>query len=194
MYPVILTIPRPEKTSRLKMIFRFFLMIPVLVFGWLYSIPVCFVMFVAFWAILITGMYPRNMWDYVSRYFRFSTNINVYYMLLTDVYPPFNGREETDYPVKIKLIYGERWSRLALLFRWLILIPHCFFVMGYSIGYMVIAFLNFWAVLFTGRIPDSFFAFFSRYCIYISRLNAYAYNLVDEYPPFNGYQPQSAKE
>lgn len=194
MYPVTFTIPRPEKTSRFLMIFRFIMIIPLAFFSGLYSIPVSFVMFIAFWAIIFTGQYPQTMWGYVSRYFRFATNINAYYYLLTDVYPPFNGREETPYPVRISFVYPERMSRLSVFFRWLILFPHYFFAMFYAIGYMFISFLNFWAVLFTGRIPDSFFEFIKRFFIYISRVNAYSYCLIDEYPPFNGHQPQSASE
>ncbi len=194
MYPVVFIIPRPEKTSRLLMIFRFFLIIPVAFFGGLYSIPVSAVMLVAFWAILFTGKYPRSMWEYVTRYFRFNTNLNAYFMLLTDAYPPFNGKAETPYPIKTTFAYPERMSRLALLFRWLIMFPHYFYVMIYSIGYLAIAFLNFWAVLFMGKIPEGFFSFLKRYFIYSYRLNAYMYVLTDEYPPFNGHQPQAAGE
>lgn len=194
MYPVLFTIPKPDKTSRLKMLFRFILIIPVAFYGGLYSIPVSFVMFIAYWTVIFTARYPRKIWEYVSRYFRFNTNIKAYSMLLTDIYPPFNGRGETPYPIKTSFRYPETMSRLTVFFRWLILLPHYFFIMGYSMGYIVVAFLTFWAVLFLGRIPDNFFEFIKRYFIYTFRLNAYMYILVHEYPPFNGLQSQAAMD
>ena len=194
MYPVVFSIPKPEKTSRLKMLFRFILIIPVAFFGGLYSIPVSFVMFAAFWVILFTARYPKKMWEYVCRYFRFSTNLNAYYMLLTDMYPPFHGRQETGYPIKTVFQFPEQMSRLTVFFRWLLLLPHYFYIIPYSIGYLAVGLLTFWAVLFTGRIPESFFRFIRGFFIYQSRLRAYIYLLVDEYPPFNGVQSQAAIE
>ncbi len=193
MYPVTLAFTKPERTSRWKMLLRPILIIPVAFWGGLYSIPVSFVQFAAFWVILFTAVCPRRMWEYLVRYFRFNTLLNGYFGLLTDQYPPFNGREDTAYPIRVRVEYPGRWSRAALFFRWLILLPHYIFAFFYSVGYLVVVFLAFWAVLFAGRIPGGLFSFMREYFIYTSRLNAYMYFLVDEYPPFNGSQSQAAE-
>jgi hypothetical protein len=62
----------------------------VLVFLWL---GVLFVTFVAWFAILFTGRYPRGMFDFVVGVGRWSLRVDAYaFLLLTDIYPPFSLR------------------------------------------------------------------------------------------------------
>lgn len=62
----------------------------VLVFLWL---GVLFVTFVAWFAILFTGKYPRGMFDFVVGVGRWSLRVDAYaFLLLTDIYPPFSLR------------------------------------------------------------------------------------------------------
>jgi hypothetical protein len=193
LYPVIFRIPRQEKSSRLLLLFRPFMLIPLGIWSGLYGIAAGFVMFLAFWVILFTGRFPMSMWEFTERYFRLRIRINAYSMLLNDTYPPFNGREG-GYPVETQLVYPESLSRLTVFFRFLLCFPHFIYIMVYSYGYAFVAFLNFWVVLFAGRIPDGFWGFIMRYFVYSSRLSAYMMFLVDEYPPFNGRQSIVAEE
>ena len=48
---------------------------------------------IAWFAILFTGKYPRGMFDFVVGLFRWQMRVNAYLLLLTDAYPPFNGKE-----------------------------------------------------------------------------------------------------
>ena len=72
---------------------KWFLAIPhyiVLLFLWL---AVIFVTFVAWFAILFTGKYPRGMFDFVVGVGRWSLRVDAYaFLLLTDDYPPFSLR------------------------------------------------------------------------------------------------------
>ncbi|MDH7490088.1 MAG: DUF4389 domain-containing protein [Anaerolineae bacterium] len=48
---------------------------------------------IAWFAILITGRYPRGLFDYVVGVSRWGLRVNAYaFLLLTDQYPPFNLR------------------------------------------------------------------------------------------------------
>ncbi len=47
-------------------------------------------LFVAWFAVLFTGRWPEGMRNFVVGFFRWSTRVNAYYYLLTDVYPPFS--------------------------------------------------------------------------------------------------------
>jgi hypothetical protein len=193
MYPVVFLVPRAEKSSRLLMIFRPFLMLPVSLFMLPYGFAAMIVTGIAFWAIIIIGRYPSSMWAFAERYFRFLTQLDAYSYLLTDRYPPFNGRSDNGYPVKALAMYPDKMSRLMVFFRGLILFPHFFFSAGYGFVTGITMFLNFFAVLFTGRIPDSFWKIILGYFVYSSRLRSYMLLLVDEYPPFHGTQPLSAE-
>jgi hypothetical protein len=61
---------------------------------WLYGIAVGIVTFIAFWAILFTGKYPKGMFDFVVGYIRWSINVSAYLSLLRDEYPPFSGEQK----------------------------------------------------------------------------------------------------
>ena len=93
---VAFTIAYPETLSRGTLLLKTF-------FGWLYlgiphglalmvyGIAAAVVSFLAWWAILFTGRYPRGMFDFVVGLLRWQMRVNAYALLLTDAYPPFNG-------------------------------------------------------------------------------------------------------
>src|SRR5205814_404962 len=74
--------------------------------------------------------------------------------LLTDVYPPFT-LDDGDYPVRLAVMPG-RLNRLAVLFRFFLLIP-CWIVQGVvTYGALTIfMFVTWLIVLITGQMPDA---------------------------------------
>ncbi len=97
----------------------------------------------------------------------------------------------TTSPVKFSIDYPEKLSRGILLLRsffgWLyVLIPHGIILMFYGIAVMVVTFLVWWAILFTGRYPKGMFDFVVGYQRWAQRVNDYIMLLTDEYPPFSG--------
>ena len=95
-YPVNFDVEYPEKLSHGMVLVK-------ALFGWLYvgiphgivlfvyGIAVAVVLFIAFWAILFTGKFPRGMFDFVVGYMRWSNNVNAYLSFMRDEYPPFSG-------------------------------------------------------------------------------------------------------
>lgn len=97
-YPVSVTIDYPEKLSRgvllLKVILgAIYVGIPHGIMLALYQIAVAVVTFIAFWAILFVGRYPKGMHNFVAGYLRWATRVSSYLLLLHDEYPPFSGEE-----------------------------------------------------------------------------------------------------
>ena len=88
-YPITFGAVYPEKMSRLTTFFRFILVIPQAIVLCFVSIAAGVVSFIAWWAILFTGKYPKGMYDFYVGYMRWSTRVNGYMSLLTDKYPPF---------------------------------------------------------------------------------------------------------
>jgi hypothetical protein len=88
-YPVRFQMDYPERLSRWKIFVKWLLIIPhlivltFLVFAWLV------VVVIAWFAILITGRYPRGLFDFAAGVQRWGHRVNVYTWLLTDAYPPF---------------------------------------------------------------------------------------------------------
>lgn len=92
----------PESVSRGSVLLRG-------LFGWLYvliphgfvlallSIAVSVVSFIAWWAVLFTGSFPKSMFEFILSYIRWSQRVSIYMAYMSDEYPPFSGSPD---PVK----------------------------------------------------------------------------------------------
>jgi hypothetical protein len=80
----------------------------------------------------------------------------------------------------------ERRSRLTTFFRWLLAIPHLLFATVYGLAFYVVYIISWLALMFTARWPAGLYEFAGGFLRYITRLSAYLYLGVDQYPPFNG--------
>jgi hypothetical protein len=89
-YPITYNALYAPKMSRLTTFFRGVMLIPQYIVLWFVGIAAGVITFIAWWAILFTGKYPKGMWDFIAGYARWATRVNGYAMFLTDKYPPFN--------------------------------------------------------------------------------------------------------
>jgi uncharacterized protein DUF4389 len=92
----------------------------------------------------------------------------------------------TSYPVEFEMDYVERRSRLTTFFRSTLAIPHVLFAVVYGVAFYVVYFIAWFALMFTGRWPAGLYEFAGGFLRYITRLSAYMYLGVDQYPPFSG--------
>lgn len=90
------------------------------------------------------------------------------------------------YPVAFKADRPEKLSRLTTFFRFFMAIPQVIVFFFVSIAGAVITFLSWWAILFTGNYPQTFFKFVTWWFRWDVRLTGYACLLTDKYPPFTG--------
>src|SRR5436305_9732254 len=126
-YPLRLTGELSPQLSRGLWLVKWLRAIPhfiVLFFLWIAFVVVSVV---AFFAILITGTYPRRLFEFNVGVLRWSWRVGFYsYSALgTDQYPPFTLGEVPDYPARLDVAYPEWLSRgLVLVKGWLLAIPH----------------------------------------------------------------------
>ena len=75
----------------------------------------------------------------------------------------------------------DRWRPFV---QWLLAIPH--FVVLYVLGLVsnVLAFVSWFVILFTGKLPESLAGWQNLYVRYTNRATSYADFLREEYPPF----------
>ncbi len=135
-YPVHLAARPPERLSSGLWLVKWLLIIPHVIV--LIPLWVMFVLLtvVAFVAILVTGRYPRGIFDFNVGVLRWSWRVSyyAYSALATDVYPPFTLAEMPDYPASLSVEYPERLSRgLVLVKWWLLALPH-YVVVGLLTG------------------------------------------------------------
>lgn len=186
-YPVEVRFSEDSPGSRLSVFFRFLMAIPVLIVQSILSYAYGLTSFLAWFAILFTGRYPRGLYTFGENYLRMSADVSGYVLLLTDKYPPFygSGQAADGYPVQLRIAYPEHSSRLLIFFRWLLAIPH-FILLGVAVTVgFVLAFVAWVVVLITGQLPGGFRRFFEWLIRYTYRVNGYVYMMTDAYPPFS---------
>ncbi len=183
-YPLSFEVEYPERLSRLLIFVKWLLAFPhwLIIYG--LGVLAGAITFVAWFAILFTGRYPRELFDLVVKSWRWQANVNAYVGLMRDEYPPFSW-EEGRYPVTFAVEYPERLSRLLIFVKWLLAFPH-YIVLSllWLVGFLAWA-IAWFAILFTGRFPRGLFDFLVGLYRWNWRLQAYTNLLRDEYPPFS---------
>jgi Domain of unknown function (DUF4389) len=217
-YPIRIEGEPDPQLSRWLWLVKWLLAIPhyiVLAFLWLTLIVLTVV---AFFAILVTGRYPRGIFDFNVGVLRWTWRVAFYsYAALgTDRYPPFALAEVSDYPARLNVPYPEQLSRgLVLVKWWLLAIPH-YLLLSVFLGWYgwdedwddrgggwsapgLIALLVFFAavaLLFTTRYPRGIFDFVMGLDRWVLRVVGYAALMTDVYPPFRldrgGEEPAAA--
>jgi hypothetical protein len=207
VYPLRVAGELDGHLSRWRWLVKWVLVIPhfiVLAFLWIAFVALTVV---AFFAILLTGRYPRRIFDFNVGVMRWSWRVGFYsYSALgTDRYPPFTLADVPDYPARLDVEYPQALSRgLALVKWWLLALPHylivAVFAGGAWAGFNAASDNGAWTsgggligllvciagvvLLFTGHYPRSIFEFVMGMNRWVYRVAAYAALMTDKYPPF----------
>ncbi len=194
-YPVRLTGERTEPLSSALWLLKWLLLLPhYIVLGVLWA-GLCVSWLCTLVSIVITGRYPRVLFDYNVGVLRWTWRVGFYsYQALgTDRYPPFSLRAG-GYPADLEIVYPQRLSRgLALVKWWLLALPQLVLVGlfqgggGQHSGGGLVPLLSLYAgvaLLFTGRYPEGVFSFIMGMNRWTYRVMAYVILTTDRYPPF----------
>jgi len=65
-------------------------------------------------------------------------------------------------------------------------IPHFIWALFYGLAAYLVLFVAWFAILFTGKYPAGMYEFVAGFLRFYTRVNAYAYLVVDQNPPFDG--------
>jgi len=88
--PARLSIQPAARLSRGLIFVKWLLAIPHYIVLLVLGIGAYVTIIIAFFAVLITGSWPAGLRNYIVGVMRWSTRVNAYIYLLTDVYPPFS--------------------------------------------------------------------------------------------------------
>ena len=92
--PVTLEVVYPESSSRGLALcallgIKALILLPVIIIMYIFQIGVMFSALIGLFAVIFTGRYPRGLFDFYVRVARWMMQMNVYYLSLSDKYPPF---------------------------------------------------------------------------------------------------------
>jgi Domain of unknown function (DUF4389) len=183
-YPVNVTAVRQEEYVRFLPLVKWLLAIPHYIVLFFLAIGAMVVAFIAFFATLITGRYPRGMWDYIVGFDRWLLRVNAYVLLVTDRYPPFTLSEEADDSVRLSAEYPETVSRWRPLFAWLLILPYSIVASIIAVLGQVCAFFALFTIIFTKKIPEGLFDVIRISFNWQMRAGFYGYWMSTVYPPF----------
>jgi hypothetical protein len=179
--PVLVAFAGPAPQSRLTVAFRIFMAIPQLIVLWLLGIAAMVITIIGWFGALFTGRLPVFAADFLTGYLRWLSRVYAYNYLLTDVYPPFT-LDDADYPVRLAVAPGPL-NRLAVLFRFFLLIP-CWIVQAVvTYGALTIfLFVTWLIVLVKGQMPDAIYQGLAAVLRYQVRTLGFAVMLTSAYP------------
>jgi hypothetical protein len=200
-YPVTLSIDYPDRDlNRLTSVFRFILVLPIVIIlilvsgpnqgsdshAWRFPFMAGGILFLpTLLMLLFRWKYPRWWFDWNVNLTRFGLRVGAYGALLNDAYPSSDEEQSVHLQIPYPDVSKELKTGLPLV-KWFLAIPHyvilAFLIVG-ALGAVIIAWF---AILFTGRYPRGLFDFVvgvMRWCV---RVSSYAFLLVtDIYPPFS---------
>jgi hypothetical protein len=193
MYPISYAAdPILEGRNRLTSFFRIIVAIPWLIVAAVYQWVAEIVAIIAWFAIVFTGKYPDGLYNFNAGYVRMYSRTYSFLHLLNDEWPPFGGEEAPDYPVRIGVPAPlDRYDRLKTGFRFILLIPVAILAFLWYIVLYVCSIIAWFAILFTGKLPEGLFKPIRSGLAYWTRASAYGLLITEDFPPFS-YEEASA--
>lgn len=190
-----LTVKHQELYSRGELLLRsffgiFYIFLPHLFLLMIFGIWSGIIRFIAWWAILFTGRHPESFFEYQVKMLRWGLRVNARLLNLTDGYPAF-GIDGSDDETSLEIPYPEKLSVGTHLLKsffgaFYVILPHAFILYFRWIWGMILSFLGFWSVLFTGDYPENWHRFQVENLRWAMRVNLYMGFMTDVYPPFSG--------
>jgi hypothetical protein len=194
-YPLSFAVDYPDGRNRWTTAFRIILAIPVVIllallgsstvgprFLLVGSTGVLFFPTVAL--LVLRHKYPRWWFDFALNLVRLEARATAYVLLLRDEYPSVDDEQHVHLDVVYPDVEAElnRWLPLV---KWFLAIPHYLVLIVLEIAAIVVTIIAWFAILFTGRYPESLFQFVLNVLRWNLRVAAYAFLLTtDRYPPF----------
>lgn len=180
-----------EKRDQVSVLFRYILIVPVGIFAvsisagsmvkfglGLMTIPVIL-------ALVVRGVYPSYALRFNQAVLELATRLTAYALLLNDNYPSIESNNS------VRLTFpdiegGKKLNRLLPLIKWFLAIPLYVVGFAYSIYAVVMLIVAWFAILFTGNMPQACAEVLFGVTRFWNRVYGYALVLVtDEYPSFS---------
>jgi Domain of unknown function (DUF4389) len=187
-YPITAGLDAPLQVARWRVVGNYILAIPHLVFLYVLGIVAEVAIVIGWLAIVFTGRLPIGIGGFVAGVHRYQWRVVTFVLFLRESYPSFSVPTGYAEPggdqAWLNVAPAERYSRLAVIFRFLLVIPQALFGIVLFIGLGVAWIIGFFAVLITGAWPAGLRKFVVGIEFWSLRVSAWYSLLADPYPPF----------
>jgi hypothetical protein len=135
---------------------------------------------------------PQGFRDLQTYALRYNAQALAYVLLVTDRYPnsdpaaPPALSPAVPPPLRLHLADDRRRSRLTVLFRFLLFLPHLVWILLWTIALFFAVVAGWFAALVTGRLPNALYRFVSAYIRYQAHITAYLFVIANPFPGFTG--------
>lgn len=188
-YPVTVGLEAPLEVARWRVIGNAILAIPHFIVLYVLNLVGELFAFVGWFAILFTGRLPPGIGSFLAGVHRYQWRVLTFALFLREPYPAFGVpsgyAEPGGDPATLNITPAARYSRPAVFFRVILIIPHAVFGFFLGIGLYFASIVAFFAVLITGRWPGGLRKFVVGVEFWSVRVNAWYFLLADPYPPFS---------
>jgi Domain of unknown function (DUF4389) len=189
-YPADLELDAPDEVANWRPLVHWLLAIPHLLIANVLGNLGGIIALISWFAIVFTGRLPEGLANLQCLVIRYQARTYSYVLWLHEPYPPFDfsmtPADPGGDPVRVDLRPQlEDRNRVTVGFRLILAIPIVLFLALVALAAAVLALIGFFAVLFTGRWPESMRRFIVGMLRLGVRVSAYTYLLVDDYPPFS---------
>ena len=167
--------------NRLTVFFRFLLAIPHLIWLVLWGIVAFFAAIGNWFATLFTGTPPAGLHRFLSAYTRYQQHVYAYLNLIGNPFPGFAG-ERGSYPIELRIAERAPQNRWTVGFRIFLALPAFLIVSAYGTLLVTVAFLGWFASLFTGKMPLGLRNAGALALRYTAQFNGYLFMVTDAYP------------
>jgi len=146
----------------------------------------------AWFFIVALGRAPRGIRDLVRYAIGYSAQALGYLLLLTGGYPTSDPSLAEPYsqlprhPLRMVVADGLERSRVTVLFRLLLALPHLVWFTLWSVAVVFAALAAWLTALATGRVPAALHRFLAAYVRYAVHVQAYLFLVGRRFPGFTG--------
>ncbi len=180
-HPVKLVLDDDLRRSRLTVLFRLLLVIPHVVWFFLWTVAVILAAIAGWLAALVLGRLPLPLHRFLAAYLRYGQHVAAFLYLVGEKFPGFTGRAGS-YGVDLEIAPPERQSRWTILFRGILGIPAWLLALGLSGVLGIVSVLGWFYAIVRGQMPEGLRNLGASCLRYNSQTSAYSLLLTGRYP------------
>jgi hypothetical protein len=180
-HPIELTVGGDLTRSRLTVFFRGILVIPHVIFLYLWGVVAIVTGIVAWIVALFIGRLPDPLHRFLAAYVRYSARVVAYGWLIADPFPPFSGAQGRG-SVDVVVAPATRQRRWGIFFRSILVFPASLLINVFRLVNAMIAILGWFYCLVTGRMEPGMQQLNALLLRYEVQAAGYVFLLTSRYP------------